>query len=82
MNLHTNLDLTDVIKATGHAYDDGVVTKAATCTEAGVKTYTCKNCNDKKTESIAATGHAYDEGVVTKKATCTEAGVKTYTCKN
>lgn len=73
---------TDVIKATGHAYDDGVVTKAATCTEAGVKTYTCKNCNDKKTESIAATGHAYDEGVVTKKATCTEAGVKTYTCKN
>ena len=73
---------TDVIKATGHAYDDGVVTKKATCTEAGVKTYTCKNCNDKKTESIAATGHAYDEGVVTKKATCTEAGVKTYTCKN
>ena len=73
---------TDVIKATGHAYDDGVVTKSATCTEAGVKTFTCKNCNDKKTESIAATGHAYDEGVVTKKATCTEAGVKTFTCKN
>ena len=70
-------------KATGHSWDNGKVTKKATCTEKGVKTYTCKNdSKHKKTESIAATGHSWDNGKVTKKATCTEKGVKTYTCKN
>ena len=37
-------------------------TKDATCTEAGVWTYTCE-CGDSYTESIAATGHSYAEGV-------------------
>lgn len=52
-----------------HSYDDGVVTKEATCTEAGVKTYTCSKCGDTKTEEIAATGHTWD-GIV-----CTVCGV-------
>ncbi len=71
---------TETIPALGHAWDGGAVTKAATCTEAGVKTYTCSRCGEKKTETIAATGHNWDGGAVTKAATCTEAGVKTYTC--
>lgn len=68
------------IPATGHSYDDGVITTAATCTEEGVKTFTCSACGDTYTEAIPATGHSYDDGVVTTQPTCTEEGVKTYTC--
>ena len=68
--------------ALGHDMDEGVVTKEATCTEAGVKTFTCKRCGYTMTEAIAALGHDWDNGVVTKEATCTEEGVKTFTCKN
>ena len=59
--------------ATGHTYDNGTVTKAATCTANGVKTYTCTTCDATKTETIKATGHK----AVTDKAvaaTCTKAG--------
>ena len=40
-----------------HAYTEEV-TKAATCTENGVRTYTCP-CGDTYTEEIPATGHSY-----------------------
>lgn len=65
-----------------HVWNSGVVTTEPTCTEPGVKTYTCTLCGETKTESIAATGHAWDNGVVTTEPTCTESGVKTYTCAN
>ena len=45
------------IPATGHSWDNGKVTKEATCTEAGEKTYTCTTCQKTRTESIAKTGH-------------------------
>ena len=48
------------INALGHSYDDGVVNPAATCTTAGVKTYTCSVCNGTKTEEIVALGHTFD----------------------
>lgn len=35
-----------------HSWDDGVVTKPASYEEAGIKTYTCKDCNIVKTEEI------------------------------
>lgn len=38
-----------------HIYDKGVITKEATRTEAGKKTYTCKYCGYQKTETIPAT---------------------------
>ena len=44
-----------------HTWDGGTVTTAATCTEAGEKTYTCTVCSATKTEVIAATGHTYAE---------------------
>ena len=44
-----------------HTWDGGTVTTAATCTEAGEKTYTCTVCSATKTEVIAATGHSYAE---------------------
>ncbi|MCC8131087.1 MAG: hypothetical protein LIO72_04980 [Ruminococcus sp.] len=59
-----------------HTYE-GVVTKEATCTEDGVKTYTCSVCEDTYTETIPATGHTEsDEVVIENKvaATCTADG--------
>ena len=44
-----------------HTWDGGTVITAATCTEAGEKTYACTVCGQTKTEAIAATGHSYAE---------------------
>ena len=48
------------VDALGHAWDDGVVTKPATETETGVKTFTCTRCGETKTETIPATGSDVD----------------------
>ena len=69
-----------VVKATGHSWDSGKVTEAATCKKEGTKTYTCKNCGETKTESIPKTEHQWNDGEITKEATCKEEGSKTYTC--
>lgn len=49
--------------AAAHISDDGKVTKAATATEAGVKTYSCTVCGRiLKTEAIPATGETGETG--------------------
>ena len=59
--------------ALGHSWDNGKVTKAATCTATGTKTYTCTRCKKTRTETIAATGHkAVKDAAVA--ATCETAG--------
>lgn len=45
------------IKKHTHVWDKGEVTREPTCTEAGVRTFTCGDCGDTKTEPIAAKGH-------------------------
>lgn len=62
-----------------HSYTP-VQTKAATCGEDGVTTYTCDFCADSYTEPIAATGNHSYTSVQTKAATCSKSGVTTYTC--
>ncbi|MDE6752028.1 MAG: leucine-rich repeat protein, partial [Eubacterium sp.] len=60
-------------KECNHIWDNGEVTKVATCTTTGVKTYTCTVCGETKTETIKSAGHK----AVTDKAiaaTCTTAG--------
>ena len=59
--------------ALGHSWDNGKVTKAATCTTAGTKTYTCTRCKKTRTETIAATGHKAVKDVAVA-ATCETAG--------
>lgn len=63
----------EVIPAKGHSWNEGEITIAPTCENAGVKTYTCTVCNATKTEAIDATGHTPVE-VAEQPATCTEAG--------
>ena len=63
-----------------HHGDEGVVTKEPTCTETGVKTFTCKTCGDTYTEVIKATGHQFGDWVTTTEPTCTTKGEKARTC--
>lgn len=63
-----------------HTWDAGVVTKEPTCTEAGVKTYTCTTCGATKTEDIAALGHVWGAYTVIEHAVNGNDGEKTRTC--
>ena len=64
------------VAALGHSWDEGKVTKEATCTEDGSVTYTCTVCGDTKVEKLPATGHKAGEAVKENEteATCTEDG--------
>jgi len=64
-----------------HSWDDGVETKAPTCTEEGVKTFTCSRCHDTKPEPISALDHDWGEWEVKTPATEETEGKKTRTCK-
>ncbi len=65
-----------------HAWDAGVVTKAATCTAMGTKLYTCTKCFAEKTDYIP-TLHEQNEcftAVSGTAATCTTNGSVVYEC--
>ena len=61
------------VKALGHQWDAGKVTKAATCTKEGAMVFTCTVCGQPKGETIPAAGHTVviDKAV---KPTCLNAG--------
>lgn len=61
-----------------HSFDSGKITRKATCTQKGVKTYTCTQCGAAKQETISGK-HSWDSGKVTA-ATCTKDGKKVFTC--
>ena len=72
-----------------HTWDEGTVTKAASCTEDGEVVYKCA-CGEKKTQVIKATGHKLVETIVdstylkkgsvtVKCSECEEYPVSTYT---
>ena len=52
-----------------HSWNEGVVTTEPTCTERGVKTYTCSTCDATKTEIVGATGHHLTEWIYFDKDT-------------
>ena len=66
--------------ALGHAWDNGKVTKPATETETGVKTFTCTRCGETKTETIPKLTHEHSYKAVVTAPTCTEKGYTTHTC--
>ena len=69
------------VPALGHDWDEGTTTTDPTCTEPGVRTFTChRDSSHSRTEDIPALGHEWDEGTVTAEPTCTESGVRTFTC--
>ena len=72
---------TEAIPATGHDWDEGVITKQPTENEKGEKTFTCKKCGATRTEEIPelAHEHSYTETVV--PPTCTEDGYTLHKCR-
>lgn len=62
-----------------HVWNEGEISKDASCTEVGEMTYTCETCKATRTEVIPAMGHSY-EFEVTTSATCIEDGVETEIC--
>lgn len=66
-----------------HKYNSGVVTKEPTCTNTGVKTYTCVDGDDSYTETIPALGHDYvtrTETVTVKEAWDEDVWESRYIC--
>ena len=68
----------EVIAKTEHTWDDGTITKEATCTVKGEKTFRCtaSGCNATRTEETAINpeNHVNKEVINAKEATCTETG--------
>ena len=65
-----------------HVWNSGTVTKPATCTEKGVRTYTCTSSTHTRTEDIPALNHSFDGQtyVSNNDATCEQDGTKTAKC--
>ena len=64
-----------------HIWNNGIVTKAPTCTENGVRTYTCTVCGATEYENIEALGHNYSsEWTIDIQPSCTTAGEKSNHC--
>lgn len=53
-----------------HSYSS-MVTKTATCTTTGIRTYICNGCSNSYTETISATGHKWITATCTAPKTCT-----------
>ena len=57
-----------------HAWDEGKVTKNATCTENGIRIFICTVCESTKTEEIPATGHINKITKFAKEVSCKSDG--------
>ena len=75
---HECTECGEVLSMAKHEYTDAI-TKQPTCTETGIRTYTCTVCGQSYTEEVPVLGHDY-HSEITVPATCTEKGELTYTC--
>lgn len=67
--------------ATGHQWDDGTDVVAPTCTEGGIKTFTCTVCGAVDTKNVSALGHTYaDTYTIDKPVTCLTDGLQSKHC--
>ncbi len=55
-----------------HVWDGGAITRKPSCTEEGIRTYTCSVCQESQTEAIPPVGHKYKDKVT--KATLKKSG--------
>ena len=64
----------EIAKTEDHSWNQGEITKEATCKEEGEKTFTCSICGNTKTEKVSKTDHQHTEIRDQKNPTCKEAG--------
>ncbi len=70
-----NDTVTAVVPQTGHAWDDGVITEASSCTVAGTITYTCQNDNSHTyTEDAPLAPHDWMGADCNNPSTCRACG--------
>ena len=73
------------ITACAHSWDNGVVTKEATCSSAGTIRYTCNNCGVTKTSSIPKIDHSANKDYWVERTvvepTATTDGYTAYFCR-
>ncbi|MCH5159639.1 MAG: hypothetical protein J1F66_02175 [Clostridiales bacterium] len=71
-----------IIPATGeHSWEEGEVTKAATCLEMGTQTYECSVCHEQKTVELGIADHIYGDLHKEIEPTCVDDGhVAYYQC--
>ncbi len=63
-----------------HVYDEGWVTKEATCTAYGVKVFTCTLCGTMYNEKIEMLEHSFTNYVSNNNATCSHGATFTAQC--
>jgi len=76
-----------IVDSHEHQFGTGVITKEPTCTDEGIKTYTCINASCEEpaltyTESIPATGHHLEKSKEYLCAVCSEEGYVVYKCRD
>lgn len=73
-NNHTrNCSVCEKTETNGHNWNDGAVTKKATCIEKGSCVYACLDCNATKTEELPISEeHTYDHGCDKDCNVCSE----------
>ena len=69
------------ITAKGHDWDNGYVSKEATCGSDGEMTYSCENCLEMKKETIPRTNNHDYEWIVDIEETCEIPGSKHEECQ-
>ena len=70
----------ETIAKTEHSWNEGTVTKEASCTEKGSKTVTCTVCNETQTVEIPMLPHSWGPWEITVKAEDGKEGTRTHTC--
>ena len=78
VGIYTRNPNTAINQSHTHSYTSSI-TKSATCTSTGVRTYKC-SCGASYTESISALGHSYGSWTTATSATCTSGGTEKRTC--
>ena len=68
------------VAATGHAYDDGKITKAPSCDKDGVKVYTCQNDKNHTVKETVPATHTWSS-VQSTAPTCTRPGISYRFCE-
>ena len=63
-----------------HRFDNGKVTREATCKREGERTYTCRICRYTETETVPKTTHKFGTEKVTTKATVSRNGAMAKIC--
>ena len=59
---------------------NSTVTTEPTCTQKGVKTYTCDVCSNTYTEEMSVLGHSFENYTYNNNATCLANGTETAVC--